>query len=136
MKNKAIYIILIVLSFSLLSCSDNPINKITLNNKADGDVYLSFRGSEIKVPSQTTVELEDIDRGEYEYETVYSIPIGSSSYASEGEMAGTLVLRAGTKILIIYSSVTDSEGKYTIYASVTTSDNLSEDGILPDPIGP
>lgn len=136
MKHKAIYITLVILSFSLLSCSEGPINKITLNNKADGDVYLSFRGSEIKVTSQTTVELEDIDNGEYEYETVYSIPVGSTGSVSEGEMAGTLTLKAGTKILIIYSSVTDAEGKYTIYASVTSSDDLSEDGILPDPIGP
>ena len=136
MKHKAIYITLIILSFSLLSCSEGPINKITLNNKADGDVYLSFRGSEIMVPSQTIVELEDINNGEYEYETVYSVPAGASGFASDGEMAGTLALKAGTKILIIYSSITDSEGKYTIYASVTSSDDLSEDGILPDPIGP
>ena len=136
MKNKAIYITLVILSFSLLSCSEGPINKITLNNKADGDVYLSFRGSEIRVPSQSTIELEDIDRGEYEYETVYSLPLGTNSYNAEGEMTGTLVLRAGTKILIIYSSVFDDEGNYTIYASVTSSNNLSEDGILPDPIGP
>lgn len=136
MKQKAIYIALVILSFSLISCSDGPINKITLNNKADGDVYLSFRGSEIKVPSQSTIELEDIDNGEYEYETVYSIPQGATGFSSEGEMAGTLILKAGTKILVIYSSVFDQEGKYTIYASVTTSDNLSEEGILPDPIGP
>jgi hypothetical protein len=48
-------------------------------------------------------------------------------------MTGTFTLRAGTKISVIYTSVT-SEDTYTIYASVITSDDLSE-GILPDPIG-
>lgn len=133
MKHKAIFIAAVLLSLSLLSCSDGPINKITLQNKAAGDVYLSFRGTEISVPSGQTVELQDIDKGEYEYETVFSIPAGSTSFSSEGELTGTLILNAGTKILIIYSSVTDEEGAYTIYASVTTSDDLTEGG-LPNPI--
>jgi hypothetical protein len=45
------------------------------------------------------------------------------------------VLNAGTKILIIYTSAFDGS-KYSLNASVTTSDNLSEGGILPDPISP
>lgn len=136
MKQKVIYTALVVLSIILLSCSDGPINTITLRNGATGDVYLSFRGEQINVPSGQTVELQDIDKGEYEYETIFSIPAGATSFSSEGEMTGTLTLQAGTKILIIYSSVLDPEGAYTIYASVTSSDNLSEEGILPDPIGP
>jgi hypothetical protein len=121
------------LSIGLLSCSDGPINKITIQNLADGDVYLNFRGSQIEILSQSTVVLQDINKGEYEYETVFSLPYGITDFGSQGDMTGTFVLRAGTKISVIYSSVTD-EGKYTIYASVTTSDDLSE-GILPDPIG-
>ena len=134
MKHILISFLLIILSLTLISCSDGPINKITLQNKAEGDVYLNFRGSQTVVPSGSTIELQDIDKGEYEYETVYSIPSGATSNAAEGEMSGTLKLGAGTKILIIYTS-TFVEGTYSIYARVTTSDDLTE-GILPDPIGP
>lgn len=136
MKQKVIYIALVILSISLLSCSDGPINTITLRNIAAGDVYLNFRGTQVNVPSGQTVELQDIDKGEYEYETVYSIPAGATSFSAEGEMSGTLILGPGTKILVIYSSVFDQEGAYTIYASITSSDDISEEGILPDPIGP
>jgi hypothetical protein len=134
MKYVLISFLLITLSLTLINCSDGPINKITLQNTADGDVYLNFRGSQTLVPSGSTVELQDIDKGEYEYETVYEVPSGATSFSAEGEMSGTLILTAGTKILVIYSSVF-SEGSYSIFASVTSSDDLTE-GILPDPIGP
>lgn len=136
MKHKVVYIALVLISIGLLSCSDGPINSITIRNMAAGDVYLSFRGDQVYVPTGETVELQDIDKGEYEYETVFSIPAGATNFSSEGEMTGTLILQAGTEILIIYSSVFDEEGGYTIYASVTTSDDLSEEGILPNPINP
>lgn len=134
MKYALISFLLITLSLTLINCSDGPINKITLQNNADGDVYLNFRGSQTLVPSGSTIELQDIDKGEYEYETVYEVPSGATSFSAEGEMSGTLILTAGTKILVIYSSVF-SEGSYSIFASVTSSDDLTE-GILPDPIGP
>ena len=134
MKYGLISFLLIILSLTLISCSDGPINKITLQNKADGDVYLNFRGTQTLVPSGSTIELQDIDKGEYEYETVYEVPSGATSFSAEGEMSGTLILTAGTKILVIYSSVFN-EGSYSIFASVTSSNDLTE-GILPDPIGP
>jgi hypothetical protein len=134
MKYVLISILLMILSLTLINCSDGPINKITLQNIAGGDVYLNFRGTQTIVPSGSTVELQDIDKGEYEYETVYEVPSGATSSSAEGEMSGTLKLTAGTKILVIYSSVF-SEGSYSIFASVTSSDDLTE-GILPDPIGP
>jgi hypothetical protein len=136
MKHILISFLLISLSLTLLSCSDGPINKIILQNIADGGVYLNFRGTQTFVPSGSTIELQDIDKGEYEYETVYELPFGTTSFAAEGEMSGSFILGAGTKVLVIYSSVFDEEGKYTIYASVTTSDDQSIEGILPDPIGP
>jgi hypothetical protein len=136
MKHKVTYLLLAILFISISSCSDGPINKITLQNLADGNVYLNFRGTQTLVPSGSTIELQDIDKGEYEYETVYEIPVGATAFSAEGEMSGSFILGAGTKILVIYSSVFDEEGSYTIYASVTSSDNMSEDGILPNPIGP
>ena len=136
MKQKVIYIALVILSISLLSCSDEPINKITVQNNAAGDVYLNFRGTQVTVLSGQSVVLEDIDKGEYEYETIYSLPAGATSSSTDGDMAGTFTLRAGTKIMVIYSSIFEQGGSYKISVSITNSDNLSEEGILPDPIGP
>lgn len=133
MKRKIIYLLFVILSVSLLSCSDGPINKITFQNLAAGDVLVNFKGSQIEVPSQSTAVLQDIDKGEYEYETIFSIPFGATDFGSEGDISGTFILRAGTKIIVTYTSVL-KEGTYTIYATVTNSNDLTE-GILPDPIG-
>jgi hypothetical protein len=135
MKHILFSFLLLILSLTLVNCSDGPINKITFQNNAGGAVKVSFRGQTIDVPSGQVAELKDIDKGEFEYETVYEIPLGASSNSAEGEMSGTFVLKAGTKILVIYSSVLSEEGAYTIYASVTTSDDLTE-GEDPNPIGP
>lgn len=123
--------LLIALVLTLLSCSDGPINKIIINNKAAGDVYLNFRGSEIAVASGETVEIENIDKGEYEYATVFSIPAGATEFSSDGEMSGTFILRAGTKILVTYTSVFDQQGTYNIYATVTSSDDVNWEEINP-----
>lgn len=133
MKQKIFYLTFVILSVVLLSCSDGPINKITFQNLAAGDVLINFRSSQIEVLSQSTAVLQDIDRGEYEYETIFSVPYGATEFSSEGDISGTFIIKAGTKIIVTYTSVL-SEGKYTIYASVTNSNDLTE-GILPDPIG-
>ena len=135
MKQKAIYFALLILSIGLLSCSDDPINTITIENWASNDVSVNFKGSLTDVPAGTTVQLTDILQGEYEYETIYVIPSGATSFDASESCAGTLALNAGTKILIIYTSVF-IDNNYSIAASITTSDNLSEGGILPNPIGP
>ncbi len=136
MKQKAIYFTLLILSVGLLSCSsDDPINTITIENWASNDVSVNFKGSLTDVPAGATVQLTDILQGEYEYETIYVIPSGATSFQASESCAGTLVLNAGTKILIIYTSVF-LDGDYSISASITTSDNLSENGILPNPISP
>lgn len=120
MKHIFISISLIILLLTLVSCSDDPINSITFQNNAAGDVMVNFRGETVEVPSGQVIQIADIDKGEFEYETIYSIPAGATSAAAEGEMSGTFELIAGAKILVIYTSVL-AEGTYTIYASVTSS---------------
>ena len=135
MKQKVIYFALLILSIGLLSCSDDPINSVTITNNADLGVQLNFRGNLTDViPSGETVVLTDILQGEYEYETIFEVPANVTYDASES-CAGTFILNAGTKILVVYVSVFDGSN-YSISASITTSDNLSVDGILPNPIGP
>lgn len=121
-----ILVLLILVSLTLVNCSDEAINGIAFQNKAEGDVVVNFRGESVDVPSGQVIQLTDIDKGEFEYETVYNIPAGATGAAAEGEMSGTFSLGAGTKILVVYSSVF-VEGTYTIYASVTTSEDQSED---------
>ena len=120
MKHIFISISLIILLLTLVSCSDDPINSITFQNNAAGDVMVNFRGEIIEVPSGQVIQLTEVEKGEFEYETIYSIPAGATSAAAEGEMSGTFELIAGAKILVVYTSVL-AEGSYTIYASVTTS---------------
>ena len=120
MKHIFISISLIILLLMSVSCSDDPINSITFQNNAAGDVMVNFRGEIIEVPSGQIIQLTDVDKGEFEYETIYSIPAGATSAAAEGEMSGTFELIAGAKILVVYTSVL-AEGSYTIYASVTSS---------------
>jgi hypothetical protein len=136
MKQKAIYFALLILSVGLLSCSsDDPINTITFTNSADANVSVNFRGTVNEVPVGATVELTNILQGEYEYETIFILPAGTNTYDAGEELAGTFLLNAGTKILVIYVSVIQ-DSNYSISASITTSDNLLENGILPNPIGP
>jgi len=134
MKQKAIFLFLILLSVSLLSCSDNPINTITITNSASTSVSVNFRGTLTDIPVGATVELTDILDGEYEYETIFSLPPGVTDYNAGDQLAGTFVMKAGTKVLVVYVGFVDADGKYNIDASITSSDNLSEG--LGNPIGP
>ena len=137
MKHKSIFFVLILLAVSFLSCSDNPINTITFTNSAAADVSVNFRGTLTDVPVGATVELTDILDGEYEYETIFTLPSGTTSYEAGEQMAGSFVMQAGTKVLVVYISVFDAAtGVYSIDASVTSSNDLSEDGGLPNPISP
>lgn len=135
MKQLAIFFTLLILSIGLLSCTNNTLNTITFTNSAQADVSVNFRGTLTNVPVGETVELTNILDGEYEYETVFTLPTGATSYEAGEEMSGTLEMQAGTKVLVYYVSVL-LDGNYSIDASVTTSNNLAEDGILGNPVGP
>ncbi len=75
---------------------------------------LTLEALETDVPSGATVELTNILEGEYEYETVFELPAGTTAYDAGEELAGTFVLNAGTKILVIYVSVF-IDGNYAIF---------------------
>jgi hypothetical protein len=134
MNTKVIFSLLIFLSVTFLSCSDSVNNSVTFQNLASNNVYVNFRGSKVDVPSGSTVTLKDIDKGEFQYETIYEIPAGATSSSVEGEETGTIIMDAGTKVLVLYTS-TFVESAYTLFISITTSEDQTE-GILPNPIGP
>lgn len=130
MNTKIIFSFLILLSVGFLSCSDTVDNSITFQNMASNNVYVNFRGSRVEVPNGSTVTLKEIDKGEFEYETIYEIPAGTTGSSVEGEGAGTIIMDAGIKVLVLYTS-TFIEGEYTLYVSVTTSADQTVDPISP-----
>jgi hypothetical protein len=132
---RKLYILLfVVASFPLFTnCSSSVENSLKIQNLASNDVYLNFRGSLIEVKSGEIVELKEIPKGTYDYETIYDIPSGATNSSTEGEAAGELLIRAGTKILVVYTS-TFIENNYTLFASVTSSDDKNDED--PNPIGP
>lgn len=137
MKQKAIFFALIILSVGFLSCSDNPINTITFTNSAAANVSVNFQGILTDVPVGETVVINDILDGEYEYETIFTLPPNTTTYEAGEQLAGTFDMRAGTKVLVVYISVFDaSTGTYSIDASVVSSNNIAEDWDLGNPISP
>jgi len=134
MKKTIILFAIISLSvITLISCSNTAGNKLTFNNLASNAVYVNFRAELIPVAPGEEVSLIDVDLGTYAYETTFELPAGAVSGQAEGDVSGELELRAGTNILIVYSSAILSD-VYILSASMTTSDDLSDDDI--DPIGP
>ena len=126
--------ILLILMSILPGCASNVENKITFRNIASNKVYINFRASIIEVNAGATTVLTELPKGTYAYETTYEVPAGATSYKTEGAVSGQFTLKAGTKILVVYSS-SYSDGVYTLGASVTTSDDLSDTGDS-DPLNP
>lgn len=112
----------ICMSF-LTGCDNSDLNSLTIKNAASNKIYVNFRGSLIGVLPGETMVLKDIDRGTYTYETTFEVPAGTISAKSEGAVDGQVSLNAGSKILIVYSSIF-SDGTYTLSATISTSDDL------------
>jgi hypothetical protein len=112
----------ICMSF-LTGCDNSDLNSLTIKNAASNKIYINFRGSLIGVLPSETMVLKDIDRGTYTYETTFEVPAGTITAKSEGAVDGQVSLNAGSKILIVYSSIF-SDGTYTLSATISTSDDL------------
>ena len=134
MKKISILLLFAVASFPLFTgCSSTVENSLKIQNLASNDVFLNFRANLIQVKSGEVVELKELPKGTYDYETIYEIPSGATGSSTEGEASGEFIVRAGTKLLVVYTS-TFIDNNYVLFASVTSSDdNNVED---PNPIGP
>lgn len=134
---KKILILLVLTSlcaFTFISCSTSVNNGITFNNLASGDIYINFRATLTTVKAGETVTLSNIPKGLFDYSTTYEIPAGVQSSEADGDVAGELNIKAGTKILIVYASVIEN-GVYKLSATKTSSDDLDDTGD-PNPVGP
>jgi len=134
MKKLSILLLFTIASFPLFtSCSSSVENSLKIQNLASNDIYLNFRASLIQVKSGEVVELKELPKGSYDYETIYEIPSGATGSSTEGEASGEFLIRAGTKILVVYTS-TFIDNNYVLFASVTSSEDLNDED--PNPIGP
>ncbi|HEY4756654.1 MAG TPA: hypothetical protein VIH28_11405 [Ignavibacteriaceae bacterium] len=127
---KKIFVVLFISMAAFWGCSPISETSLTLKNLAAGAVYLNFRGEVTTVPAGKTVVLSDLSKGTYAYVTTYAVPAGTTTSTEVGELEGELIIKAGSKILILYSS-TFSLDTYTIYASKTSNDDLSDTGSNP-----
>lgn len=122
MKRILFNIVLLLLSFVYLNCSNTVNNSITFQNLSSGDVYINFRGQMITARAGTVSSVKQIPNGTYSYATTFSAPAGVSSITTQGNVTGTLQIKVATKILFVYSS-TNSNGTYTVSVTMSNSDN-------------
>lgn len=123
----------ILLLLFMAGCTNKIENKITFQNYASNTIYINFRATLITVEAGKSVEVTEVPRGEYSYDTTFEVPSGTSTSKTEGAVSGTVILNVATKILIVYSS-TFIEGTYTLGATLTSSEDISGGGS--DPVTP
>ena len=127
MKRRYLFLTVAITVFSIIGnsgCSTSVNNSIKFKNLAAGDLIVNFRGQDISIPSGTTGEVKEIPQGTYKYATTYSLPAGATSSTTMGDVSGQVVINAGTKILVLYTS-TLINGVYTLSATVSNSNSLT-----------
>jgi hypothetical protein len=123
MKYRLPLLFCIFLSFIILNgCSGKVNNSVTFNNLALGTVYVNFRGNAITVAPNSTVLVQEIPKGTYNYDTNFSLPTGAIGGSEQGAYKGTMTISAGTKISVVYTS-TLINGAYVLFATVSSSDD-------------
>ena len=114
--------VVFLFAFGFISCSSSISNSISFNNQTQGTLYINFRGQIITVPAGQTSKVEKIQQGTYDYATTFSVPASATSASSQGNLTGTFTLSADTKILLYYTS-TLLNGAYTVYVTISNSNN-------------
>ena len=123
MKYRLPLFICIILTFICINgCSAKVNNSVTFKNFAVGTVYVNFRGDAITHTPYNTVTVQEIPKGTYNYATTFALPTGAIGGSAQGDVKGNLIITAGTKITILYSS-TLINGAYILYATISSSDN-------------
>ena len=123
-----LFTLVIISVISFTACEPFIENKITVQNQADGDVQFIIAGKTYDVDANSSLVLPDFKKGTFEYETVYQVPFGITDASAEGDVAGNMILNAGTEILLKYTSIT-ADSSYTIFGILSSSDDINR----PDP---
>lgn len=119
-----LFILAVISIVSLNGCEPFIENKITVQNQAAGDVRFVIAGKTYDVASNSSLVLPDFKKGTFAYSTVYKIPVGFTDATEEGDLAGNMVLNAGTEILLQYIS-NAADSSYTIIGILTSSDDVN-----------
>ena len=121
MKYRLPLFVCIISSFIFINgCSAKVNNSVTFKNLALGTVYVNFRGDAITVNPGSSATVQEIPKGTYNYDTNFSLPADAIGGSAQGAIKGTLIITAGTKISILYTS-TLINGAYILYATVSSS---------------
>lgn len=123
-KYISIISVLFLFVFIFASCDSDLENKFTFKNFSAGKVLINFRGGLHAVDAGDTYTIEKVPKGTYSYVTTYQVPAGTESSSAIGDLDGTVVFKVSTRILVVYSS-TINDGAYTIYATISSTDDLS-----------
>jgi hypothetical protein len=132
-KNKILLPILIVFALFLSSCESSLNNTFTFRNLSAGKLLINFRASVVEVPVDKTVTIKDVPKGTYSFSTTYEVPAGVISSTVQGDASGNVTFKQNTKVLVLYSSTLSEDSTYTLYAALTSSEDLSTDE---NPTGP
>ncbi|PIW68943.1 MAG: hypothetical protein COW08_09875 [Ignavibacteriales bacterium CG12_big_fil_rev_8_21_14_0_65_30_8] len=125
-KNKYLYLILIfyILVISSQGCKTKVDNRVTFNNLSTTDLIINFRGEAITVSVGQKADITEIQQGTYSYATSFNLPIGATSSTTFGDVTGSVLIKADTKVNVIYTS-TIKDGIFTLSATLTTSEDQS-----------
>ena len=125
MKRIITFSAIIITVIFLGGCSSSVNNSLTFKNQAAGNLYINFRAKVITVPAGKTISVNDIPQGTYDYKTTYELPAGTTTSTVTGDVDGTVVVNAGTKILVYFTS-SISGTQYSLSASMTTNQDPSQ----------
>jgi hypothetical protein len=114
--------VLLLFALAFTSCTSDLNNKFTFKNYSAGKVLINFRSDLYSVDPGATFSVTDIPKGTYTYATTYTLPAGATASSAVGDVSGSVVFAASTRILVVYSS-TLNDGAYTIYATISNSDD-------------
>ncbi|RKY93973.1 MAG: hypothetical protein DRQ01_03465 [Ignavibacteriae bacterium] len=129
-----LFVLTSLCAITFISCSTSVNNGITFKNLASGDIHVNFRATLTTVKAGETVTLSNLPKGLFDYNTTYEVVPSNLPSEADGDVSGQLDIKAGTQILIVYSSIV-TEGVYKLSASKTSSDDLNDTG-NPNPVGP
>lgn len=90
-------------------------------------MYVNFMGENFTIVPNGSKTVRNIPKGTYTYSTTYDIPSGITSVSTNGDVNGSVVMNADTKITVLYSSSIQGSGEqknYIINASMSSNDKI------------
>jgi hypothetical protein len=126
-KYIVLFPILIVFALFLSSCEGSLNNEFTFRNESAGKLFINFRANIVEVPVGQIVTIKDVPRGTYAFSTTYELPGNAVSSTVQGDASGQVNFNTGTRVLILFSSTLSEDFAYTLFATLTTTEDLTVD---------